>query len=331
MNLFIDTNVLLNFFHLSGEDIEELKKLKVMLEHGKLTLWLPEQVCDEFERNRDAKIADATKATGTVKLGLNLPAHYRASDDYKALAKDLADLNKRYAKLASQVDQDVKARKLAADILVGELFLKAKLLPHDPKIYARAIDRMRHGNPPGKKSATIGDEINWEHLLAGVPSDEDIHIVSVDRDWASPLQQEEIHSFLAREWQLKKAGNAVLYTRIADFFEAHFPEIKLASDVAKNAAIERLVTSPNFQTTHSAVAALKKFMGTFTPADAVALIDALVDNSQVGWISDDIDIMDFFQTLTATTGGIPKGSLNVLESIYNNQPELEPDDDPITF
>lgn len=44
MNLFIDTNVFLSFYHLSDDDLEEIRKLSVLLERGNIRLWLPQQV-----------------------------------------------------------------------------------------------------------------------------------------------------------------------------------------------------------------------------------------------------------------------------------------------
>ena len=61
MNLFIDTNIFLSFYHLSSADLEELRKLVVLIDQGRLKLYLPSQVVDEFRRNRDNKIADAIK------------------------------------------------------------------------------------------------------------------------------------------------------------------------------------------------------------------------------------------------------------------------------
>jgi len=59
MNLFIDTNIFLDFYHLSGADIEELHKLTALLDEGDLKLFVPCQLCEEFKRNRDSKIKDA--------------------------------------------------------------------------------------------------------------------------------------------------------------------------------------------------------------------------------------------------------------------------------
>lgn len=61
MNLFIDTNIYLTFFHFSSDDLEELKKLIVVIKEGQINLILPDQVIDEFKRNREVKIADALK------------------------------------------------------------------------------------------------------------------------------------------------------------------------------------------------------------------------------------------------------------------------------
>ena len=40
MNLFIDTNIFLSFYHLSSDDLEELRKLAALLEQKKATLYL---------------------------------------------------------------------------------------------------------------------------------------------------------------------------------------------------------------------------------------------------------------------------------------------------
>lgn len=49
-HVFIDTNVLLSFYHYSGDDLEELKKLVVLLEQKKVKLYLPSQVLIEFSQ-----------------------------------------------------------------------------------------------------------------------------------------------------------------------------------------------------------------------------------------------------------------------------------------
>ena len=42
MNVYIDTNILLSFFHLTSDDLEELDKLVVLLKQKKIKRLLPE-------------------------------------------------------------------------------------------------------------------------------------------------------------------------------------------------------------------------------------------------------------------------------------------------
>ena len=59
MNLFLDTNVYLGFYKLSGDDLEQLKKLVIAVRDQGTTLLLTEQTRDEFERNREKTAADS--------------------------------------------------------------------------------------------------------------------------------------------------------------------------------------------------------------------------------------------------------------------------------
>ena len=92
ISLFIDTNIFLSFYHLSGEDLEELKKLAVLLQRKEICLFLPEQVVQEFHRNRDSKIADAIKKLREQKLDVQFP---RLCKDYPEYLK-LRDFLREY-------------------------------------------------------------------------------------------------------------------------------------------------------------------------------------------------------------------------------------------
>ena len=46
VKVFIDTNILLDIYHLFGSDLEELRKLKKMVEKGKVLV--SKQIIDEF-------------------------------------------------------------------------------------------------------------------------------------------------------------------------------------------------------------------------------------------------------------------------------------------
>ena len=50
LNLFIDSNIFLSFYHMTSEDLGELKKITTLLKRQDLCLYLPEQVKQEFQK-----------------------------------------------------------------------------------------------------------------------------------------------------------------------------------------------------------------------------------------------------------------------------------------
>jgi predicted nucleic acid-binding protein len=85
LNIFIDTNILLTFFHYASDDLEELKKLIVLLKQGEVTLYTPSQVVDEFRRNRETKLADALKRFREQKISGAIPQFCHDYPEYQAI------------------------------------------------------------------------------------------------------------------------------------------------------------------------------------------------------------------------------------------------------
>ena len=59
MNIFIDTNILLDLYHLSGPDLDELKKIIKLHQTAQIKIYLPGQVKDEFYRNRERVVKES--------------------------------------------------------------------------------------------------------------------------------------------------------------------------------------------------------------------------------------------------------------------------------
>ena len=57
MNLFLDTNIWLGLYHYAPEVLDELSRLSAWIDEGRVTLYLTDQVADEFERNREGQVA----------------------------------------------------------------------------------------------------------------------------------------------------------------------------------------------------------------------------------------------------------------------------------
>jgi predicted nucleic acid-binding protein len=85
--LFIDTNILLLFYHLSSDDLEELRKLLALIDSNQIVLVLTEQVRDEFFRNRGGKIADAMKELQKPRYAPAFPAFAKDYPEYAELRK----------------------------------------------------------------------------------------------------------------------------------------------------------------------------------------------------------------------------------------------------
>jgi hypothetical protein len=88
---------------------------------------------------------------------------------------------------------------------------------------------------------------------------------------------------------------------------AKFPEIKLATELAKELLIHQLVASSSFATTHQVVAKLGSHTD-FTAVQANEIAVAAITNNQISWIATDPDVEAFLRKVIEAhqTGKGPK-------------------------
>ena len=156
MQVFIDTNILLNFFHFSNDELGALTDVFASHEHGAATVHLTEQVRDEFHRNREAKIKDALKRFTDTKFTAQLPSFMKAYGEFSEITKLSRELKDKVNTILTKADNDIVAHKLTADELIREIFDNSKIIETTDEIYRSARRRMDIGNPPGKNKS-IGD------------------------------------------------------------------------------------------------------------------------------------------------------------------------------
>jgi len=330
ITLFVDTNILLSFYHLTSDDLEELRKLVALIDTTKIELVLTEQVKDEFKRNRAAKIVDAMKKLQETKFRLTFPAFAKDYPEYNELRTLLDKAGKKHAELVETVTEDATEGALNADALISDLFQKAAIIPVTDKIYLAALKRVRLGNPPGKENS-FGDAINWECLLATVGEGVDVHLVSEDKDFRSQLSP-VFSEFLDEEWKTRKGSSIFFFSKISDFFKATFPSIKIASEVERDMLIDDLRNSGSFATTHFVMARLLKHTD-FTPLQIEELVQIARSNSQVGWIVGDADVYSFYASLLKHVGKLPpEVATQLKELVEAGEPkEREDEGDDISF
>lgn len=301
MNLFIDTNVYLSFFHFSKDSLTELEKVFVLQHYGKLNLWLTDQVETEFRRNREVKIADALKRFLEERPSSGVPQMAQAYPECEQLLDALKRVTTAKEKLLSRLQMDIAARSLYADKLIDTIFKKAKRVSQSEKQIAAAERRALLRNPPGKNSS-LGDAINWEALLEAIPNGEDLFLVSEDGDFASAIDPERMSDFLIDEWAANKKAKVLLSKRLSQFLSAKFPEAKVAAELEKEILIKDLANSGTFARTHQLIARLQSFKE-FTPKQASDLVDAYITNAQIHWIPSDPDVQAFGRRIEKEHGG----------------------------
>jgi len=311
--LFIDTNILLSFYHFTSEDLQQLEKLAVLVRQMKVTLLLPEQVVDEFERNRDGKIADALRRMGDDKLGGQFPHVSHQYPEYEQLRDLQKDYGKARAILMEKLAQAARDREFAADNTIAALFKAGTRIKRSSDIFNAAWTRHQVGNPPGKRDS-IGDAVNWESLLSAGETDAELHLVAEDKDWASPLDPAQFNTYLQAEWASRFGAGVRFYERLSQFLSEHFPDIKLATELEKDLLIGSLAKSHHFDETHKILRQLSR-LSDFTSTQLRDIVDAFVTNNQIYWIVTDQDVRGFIDSaLAGREDDVPPEALEELRA-----------------
>jgi len=203
ITLFIDTNVLLSFYHLTSEDIEELKKLVALVKNKEIDLIVPKQVENEFWRNRGGKIVDAMKKLREAKFNVSFPAFSKDYEEYAELRDLIKKADKLHAELIGKITADAKSMSLKADEIVTGLFTKATKPAFIQEQYLSALMRTRLGNPPGKDES-VGDAVNCQ-LLASFNAG---HFFTTKRTEPHAVGEEVYRALASRETEKVSAMKA---------------------------------------------------------------------------------------------------------------------------
>ena len=127
MHVFIDTNILLNFFHFSKDELDALNDVFASHEQGSAKVHLTQQVCDEFKRNREVKIKDALKRFKEVSFTAQLPSFMKGYEEFSDIKRLSNKLQQKSKSILEKVYADIFAKKLIADCLIGEIFQRSQI------------------------------------------------------------------------------------------------------------------------------------------------------------------------------------------------------------
>jgi predicted nucleic acid-binding protein len=319
MNIFIDTNILLDFYRLSSGDLEELRKIAKLSKVGKIRLFISDFLKDEFFRNREAAISSAIEQFRKSRADLQLPNLVRIY----STAQELINIRDAFVEtkeiLMEEVQENIRNSSLMADSVIAELFESTDIQKVSKEIITVGTERSSLSKPPGKRDS-CGDAVHWEWLLEILPSKEDLFLISRDEDYESPLNPGSLGSYLQDEWKNKKGSRCILYSSLKDFLAEHFPDIKLADEIDKLCAIEQLEKSSDFKTTHDLIQILKKF-DDFREQEILRIVNAYITNDQVWRVLGDTDVLEFALKLTDLAQklklyGNVESLVEMLEALY---------------
>jgi predicted nucleic acid-binding protein len=293
MHVFIDTNVFLDFFAFSKDDLVQLQKLVDSIRDGSLKLYLPREVIDEFDRNREKCIKETLDQLSNGKGPKDLPHLAYGYPQSTEFEKAVRAFEHARGKLIQILRTEAANKTLAADRLFESLRVAAGVIETSSEVLGAAQLRKALGNPPGK-GESLGDQLNWETLLRSVAAKSDLYIVSRDPDYKSPLDAGKPRQYLADEWKSRNGGDLRLYAEIKLLLDAYFPMIQLRVDQEKKATISALENSLSFASTHELIAKLQRFTELLSTADIAKLAHAAIENEQIRWILTDSDVAEFY-------------------------------------
>ena len=321
MHVFIDTNILLTFFHFTDEELDGLQKVFASHKHGAATVHLTGQIRDEFRRNRETRIKDALKRFAQTNYTVQLPSFMKAYDEYGDIRKLAGELREKSETILKRVREDVAGHNLVADKLILELFEISELITTSDEIYGAAQRRMSIGNPPGKNQS-IGDAINWLILLRNVPNGEDIHIISADGDFYSTLDDNRVHPYLEEEWRESKGSEVYVYRKLSMFLNKHFDGVAFYHDREKDELIDDLAGIGSFAGTHTVVSKLETH-GYYSLVEVQRILEAVLANSQVRLIVTDYDVSDFLHRVAVPRRRelTKREHLDILDEVVQEQAE----------
>lgn len=324
ISLFIDANVYLRFYAYTDDNLIELEKLHALIEDGQLRIFKNSQLEDEIDRNRENKIVAALDVYKKSAISAQIPrfaAHFEEAEELLSASKKLQQAK---SKLTQRISDEIEGGELRADRLIRQILDAAEDTPISDEVLQKARWRQIRGNPPGKRDS-IGDQIHWEALLAHAETADDLHIVSLDGDFASAIDAGKANPKLIREWKVKTGGDLHVYNSLGAFAKAHFGEISLPSDVKKSSAISKLVATTNFENTHKQIAKLDELFEEITAEEALILFQAIIDNNQINWIAGDGDVESFYKKLSS------KFSMSIPSEMDEKLIEIADYFDPIPF
>jgi predicted nucleic acid-binding protein len=297
LHAYIDSNILLNFYAYPKSDLDQVTKLVESIRAGNLVLYTTDQVTEEVLRNREKALAEAIDTFSKSSLNIKLPLILADSPESKAFKAAIKDALLNRNALLQNLEKAISTKTLNADRVIAEIISSSMKLARSDKHNNAALIRFRLGNPPGKSSTTICDQVNWEILLDSVPPNTDLILVTGDTDFRSKRDRAQPSEFLIEEWKNRNGGKLTACDDIGPLLPRIDDAARIQSQITKDDLVSKLVNSNNFAMTHRVIAQLIPFIPLLNDLDREKLAEAFQSNAQINWVAGDPDVASFFMTV----------------------------------
>jgi hypothetical protein len=235
IHLFIDTNRYLALYGFPKDKLDDITKIVDLIKKQKIVLYLPEQVENEFFRNREQHLMDILDGLESLKIDYKISDLPNIPESQNNLEKitlkqniikqNYREINTTVEKIKDEFCKKIKNKSFEVDKIISNFFGYAKRIPYDDETIERAFRRFKLGNPPGKKGSN-GDAVIWESLLKDVPDKTDLCFVGYDKDFKSKSEKTAFSPYLLSEWKSKKKASIIPFDGLGEFIKAKIPEIK---------------------------------------------------------------------------------------------------------
>jgi len=261
--IFIDTNILLDFYRIRKSDIS-LKYLETIEAHRNILI-LNNQVEMEFKKNRQIVILEALGEINKIPSGnLNVPTIFVEAKPIEMIQKAQKEISSQQKKIRARIDklltnpgtQDKVFQTLQRVFKTESEFNLNRENKKRYTIRKLALKRFALGYPPRKKGDnSIGDAINWEWII-DCASRTDKHIIIVTRDSDYGLTHND-NSFL-NDWLQIEFKDRISHRRKLILTDKLSTAFKLVKIPVTQAMIEEEENVINFTSLKYSIRAMQE-------------------------------------------------------------------------
>ena len=193
--IYIDANIYLRFYLL---DQPLFQKILPAVSGIEKEIFVTKQIVDEVKRNKiNAFLAHAGNFFAQIPKSPNLPSFDSVKDTQKAkdwrkkmsaLKSDIENCSTEYKASIKAMAHSIANSSDPVSIQLEKIFRSAAS-PSETQLQ-RARLRKEVGNPPGKRSDPLGDQISWEQFLDQCKKDGSVWIITRDGDFFDVLIDE---------------------------------------------------------------------------------------------------------------------------------------------